>query len=121
MVCNPADNPSSPENGFQELNGKRNKERKAIDRAVATLRELQVRSLNFPPWESESNEAQFLPRRHFLKALPMNEHPDRWRELAEQAAKEQDPEKLMELTQQLNAILEENDSRHKKPLEGAAA
>ena len=51
---------------FQELNGKRNKEREAIDRAVATLRELQVRSLNFPPWESESNEAQFLPRRHFL-------------------------------------------------------
>jgi hypothetical protein len=51
----------------------------------------------------------------------MNEHPDRWRELAEQAAKEQDPEKLMELTQQLNAILEENDSRHNKPLEGAAA
>jgi len=27
----------------------------------------------------------------------------------------------MELTKQINAILEENDSRHKKPLEGAAA
>ena len=52
---------------YQELNGKRTKEREAIDRAVATLRKLQVKKLNFPPWESERNEqAQYLPRRHFL-------------------------------------------------------
>ena len=51
----------------QELNGKRTKEREAMDRAIVILRELQVRKLNFPPWESESkDEAQFLPRRHFL-------------------------------------------------------
>jgi hypothetical protein len=53
---------------FQELNGKSTKEREAMDRAVATLRKLQVKKLNFPSWESENEgeQAQFLPRRHFL-------------------------------------------------------
>ena len=52
---------------FQELNGKRTTERNAIRRGVAILRELQVKKLNFPSWESETEgETQFLPRRHFL-------------------------------------------------------
>ena len=53
---------------FQELNGKTTKESGAIRRAVATLQKLQVEKLNFPSWESENKgeEAQFLPRRHFL-------------------------------------------------------
>jgi hypothetical protein len=47
--------------------------------------------------------------------------PERWRELVEQARKEQNVEKLIELTKQINAILEENlDSKH-KPLSGSAA
>ena len=52
---------------FQELNGSSTKEREEIRRGVATLRELQVKKLNFPSWESEGKgETQFLPRRHFL-------------------------------------------------------
>ena len=52
---------------FQELNGNGTKERKAISRALVILRELQVKKLNFPTWESENKGgAQFLPRRHFL-------------------------------------------------------
>ena len=40
---------------------------------------------------------------------------ERWRELAEQAAREQDPKKLLELTKQINEILDENyDSQHDK-------
>ena len=54
----------------QELNGKRTKEREAMDRAVVILRELQVRKLNFPPWESEEQgRGPILTQ----KALPMNE------------------------------------------------
>ena len=53
------------------------------------------------------------------------QNQERWRELAEQATKEQDPEKLMELTKLINVILdEEYDSKHNgngKPVSGSAA
>jgi hypothetical protein len=53
---------------WQSINGKNRRESEAMDRAVATLRELLVNKLNFPSWEFESKgeQAQFLPRRHFL-------------------------------------------------------
>jgi hypothetical protein len=35
---------------------------------------------------------------------------DTWRELAEKAAKEQDPEKLMVLVQELNGILSQREA-----------
>ena len=38
---------------------------------------------------------------------------ERWRELAEQAEREQDPKKLLELAKQINEILDENyDLQH---------
>ena len=50
---------------------------------------------------------------------------ERWRELAEQAAREQDPKKLLELTKQINEILDENYGSHHngngKPLSPSAA
>ena len=50
---------------------------------------------------------------------------ERWRELAEQAAREQDPKKLLELTKQINEILDENYVSHHngigKPLSPSAA
>ena len=43
--------------------------------------------------------------------------PERWRELAEQASKEQNAEKLMELTRQIAEILDEkHHPKRKKPL-----
>jgi hypothetical protein len=41
--------------------------------------------------------------------------PERWRELAEIASKEQNTEKLMELTKQNNEILNENHRSKHKP------
>jgi hypothetical protein len=35
---------------------------------------------------------------------------DNWRELAEKAAKEQDPEKLMVLVQELNGVLSKREA-----------
>lgn len=39
---------------------------------------------------------------------------DNWRELSEAAAREQDPEKLLELVEQLNRALEEQENEFKK-------
>jgi hypothetical protein len=36
---------------------------------------------------------------------------ERWMELCEQASKEPDPERLLELVQQVNALLEEQETR----------
>ena len=36
---------------------------------------------------------------------------ERWMELCEHASKEPDPERLLELVQQVNALLEEKESR----------
>ena len=36
---------------------------------------------------------------------------ERWMELCEQASKEPDPERLLELVQQVNALLEEKETR----------
>ena len=36
---------------------------------------------------------------------------ERWMELAEQAAKEQDPDKLLELVQEINRLLIEKEER----------
>ena len=38
---------------------------------------------------------------------------ERWRQLCEQAAVEQDPEKLLQLTQEINRLLEEKEERLK--------
>lgn len=40
---------------WQELNGNDSTESEEIDRAIATLRELQVKKLTFPSWEQESS------------------------------------------------------------------
>jgi hypothetical protein len=44
-------------------------------------------------------------------------HADRWRMLCEQAAKEQDPQKLMELVAEIDRLLSEKQARldGKKP------
>ena len=36
---------------------------------------------------------------------------ERWQELCEQAVVEQDPDKLMELTKEINALLEDKEQR----------
>jgi hypothetical protein len=41
------------------------------------------------------------------------EDKERWQELYELAAKEQDPDKLLALTQEINQLLEENEDRLK--------
>jgi hypothetical protein len=40
---------------------------------------------------------------------------ERWQELCEQAAKEQDPKKLHELVREINKLLEEKQARLKGP------
>jgi hypothetical protein len=40
---------------------------------------------------------------------------ERWQELCEQAANEQDPKKLMALVKEINRLLEEKQARLKKP------
>lgn len=39
----------------------------------------------------------------------MAEPRERWQELSEQAAKEQDPKRVLELIQEINRLLEEKD------------
>ena len=46
----------------------------------------------------------------------IGEKAERWRTLCEQAAKEQDPEKLLELVQEINRMLEEKEQRLKASL-----
>ena len=41
----------------------------------------------------------------------MREKKEKWFELCEQAANEQDPEKLMVLIEQINALLQKKDER----------
>ena len=41
----------------------------------------------------------------------MREQKEKWFELCEQAAVEQDPEKLMALVRQINALLDEKERR----------
>jgi hypothetical protein len=43
----------------------------------------------------------------------MQENREKWMELCEQASKEQDPEKLMELISQINQLLEAKGRRLK--------
>jgi hypothetical protein len=43
----------------------------------------------------------------------MREQKEKWFELCEQAAVEQDPEKLMALVRQINALLDEEEQRLK--------
>ena len=43
----------------------------------------------------------------------MRENRERWMQLCEQAANEQDPEKLMELVAEINRLLEAKDRRLK--------
>jgi hypothetical protein len=43
----------------------------------------------------------------------MRDNLERWKQLCEQAAKEQDPEKLMELVAEINRLLEAKERRLK--------
>lgn len=45
------------------------------------------------------------------KGAVMREKKEKWFELCEQAANEQDPEKLMVLIEQINALLQKKDER----------
>jgi hypothetical protein len=45
-------------------------------------------------------------------------NPERWQELCEQAAKEQDPQKLLVLTQEINRLLQEKEQRRHKTCHG---
>lgn len=45
----------------------------------------------------------------------MREKKEKWFELCEQAAVEQDPDKLMALVRQINALLDEKESRIRDP------
>lgn len=49
------------------------------------------------------------------------EDNDRWRKLCEQAAVEQDPERLLQLTQEITRLLEEKEDRLKKARQTSAA
>jgi hypothetical protein len=40
---------------------------------------------------------------------------ERWMELCEQASKEPDPERLLELVRQVNTLLEEKETRSRVP------
>jgi hypothetical protein len=42
------------------------------------------------------------------------ERGERWRDLCSQAAEEQDPDRLMELVREINALLEEKEQRLKR-------
>jgi hypothetical protein len=46
------------------------------------------------------------------------ERGERWRKLCAQAAEEQDPDRLMELVGEINALLEEKEQRLKKQCNG---
>lgn len=43
----------------------------------------------------------------------MSNTKERWQELSEQAAKEQDPQRVLELVQEINRLLEEKEQRLK--------
>jgi hypothetical protein len=43
----------------------------------------------------------------------MQENRERWKELCEQASKEQDPERLHELIREINRLLDEKQARLK--------
>lgn len=49
------------------------------------------------------------------------ENAERWRMLCEQAASEQDSQKLMELVKEINRLLEEKDRRLKDQSKGSSA
>lgn len=44
----------------------------------------------------------------------IGKNPERWQELCEQAAKEQDPQKLLVLTQEINRLLQEKEQRRQE-------
>lgn len=46
---------------------------------------------------------------------------ERWRELCEQAAVEQDPDRLLELTKEITRLLDEKEERLTKARESSAA
>ena len=49
------------------------------------------------------------------------EQAEKWRKLCEQAAVEQDPERLLELSQEINRLLEEKEERLRLTRPGHAA
>lgn len=49
------------------------------------------------------------------------ENSERWRKLCEQAAIEQDSQKLMELVKEINRLLDEKDRRLKEPQKRGSA
>jgi hypothetical protein len=53
------------------------------------------------------------PSSGYRRPAPAVEHKERWMELRAQAAKEQDPERLFKLVQEINTLLEEKEARLK--------
>ena len=49
------------------------------------------------------------------------ERGERWRDLCGQAAEEQDPDRLMQLVREINALLEEKEHRLKRERSGRVA
>ena len=49
------------------------------------------------------------------------ETKERWRKLCERAAAEQDPQKLMELVEEINRILEEEQKRRERQRSSGAS
>jgi predicted Zn-dependent protease len=54
---------------------------------------------------------------------PQDKKEEKWQELCRQAVSESDPERLIEIAEQINRALEKRDQRSKKPpfREGHAA
>jgi hypothetical protein len=50
-------------------------------------------------------------KRFRFRACLMQENEEKWRQLCEQAAEEQDPDKLMELIAEINRLLAAKDNR----------
>jgi hypothetical protein len=51
---------------------------------------------------------------YFIGKIPepsVQENKDRWRELCKQAEREQDPDKLVELTEEIDRLLSEKQNR----------
>jgi hypothetical protein len=48
--------------------------------------------------------------------IVIEENAERWRTLCEQAQREQDPDKLLELVREINRLLEEKEQRFKTNL-----
>jgi len=65
--------------------------------------------------ESNGHRAECLPSGVIMKG----EQKERWMELCEQAANEQDSQKLLELTKEIDRLLAEKEKRLKQDYSGS--